>query len=72
MGAEAWISIAEDSARAERWEHLHIVAGTPDEVTRELAQFREAGAQHFQVRFMDYPSAAGLEQFATTVMPRLV
>jgi alkanesulfonate monooxygenase SsuD/methylene tetrahydromethanopterin reductase-like flavin-dependent oxidoreductase (luciferase family) len=69
---DVWVSIADDSAIAERWENLHIVAGTPDEVTRELEQFREAGAQHFQVRFMDYPSMVGLERFATQVMSRLV
>ena len=67
-----WISVEEDSARAERWDHLHIVAGDPDEVTRELEAFGTAGAEHFQIRFMDYPSTAGLERFVTKVMPRLV
>ena len=67
----AWISIEEESAHAERWEHLHIVAGTPDEVTRELERFRDAGVQHFQIRFLDYPSPAGLERFITRVLPRL-
>jgi len=67
-----WLSIEEDSARAERWDHLHIVAGNPDEVTRELAAFRDAGVEHFQIRFMDYPERAGLERFVTRVLPRLV
>jgi alkanesulfonate monooxygenase SsuD/methylene tetrahydromethanopterin reductase-like flavin-dependent oxidoreductase (luciferase family) len=67
-----WLSIAEESSRAERWEHLHIVAGTADEVTRELEAFRDAGVQHFQIRFMDYPDQAGLERFVTRVLPRLV
>jgi alkanesulfonate monooxygenase SsuD/methylene tetrahydromethanopterin reductase-like flavin-dependent oxidoreductase (luciferase family) len=68
----AWISIADESAQATRWDGLHIVAGNPDEVTRELEAFRNAGVQHFQLRFLDYPSPAALERFATTVMPRLV
>ena len=67
----AWISVEEDASRATRWEDLHIIAGTPDDVTRELEAFREAGVEHFQVRFMDYPSPAGMERFVTTVMPRL-
>lgn len=66
-----WISVEEDSARAVRWDHLHIVAGNPDEVTRELAAYRAAGIRHFQVRFMDYPSTAGFERFVTKVLPRL-
>jgi alkanesulfonate monooxygenase SsuD/methylene tetrahydromethanopterin reductase-like flavin-dependent oxidoreductase (luciferase family) len=66
-----WISIDEDVDRVIRWDDLHIVAGTPDEVTRELEAFRAAGVDHFQVRFMDYPDSAGMERFAATVMPRL-
>jgi len=67
-----WVSVEEDSARAVRVPDLHIVAGNPDEVTRELTAFREAGVEHFQVRFMDYPQLAGLQRFATAVMPRLL
>ena len=66
-----WVSVEEDSARATRWDHLYIVAGNPDEVTRELEAYRDAGVQHFQLRFMDYPSTAGLERFVTKVLPRL-
>jgi alkanesulfonate monooxygenase SsuD/methylene tetrahydromethanopterin reductase-like flavin-dependent oxidoreductase (luciferase family) len=67
-----WISIEDDSSRAEHWDNLHLVAGNPDEVTRELESFREAGVQHFQMRFVDYPSPAGLERFLQKVMPRLM
>jgi alkanesulfonate monooxygenase SsuD/methylene tetrahydromethanopterin reductase-like flavin-dependent oxidoreductase (luciferase family) len=67
-----WISVEEDSARAQRWDNLHIVAGNPDEVTRELEGYRDAGVQHFQMRFMDYPNPAGFERFLQKVMPRLV
>jgi alkanesulfonate monooxygenase SsuD/methylene tetrahydromethanopterin reductase-like flavin-dependent oxidoreductase (luciferase family) len=66
-----WVSIEDDPARLIRWDNLHLVAGSPDEVTREVEAFREAGVRHFQVRFMDYPSPAGLERFARRVMPRL-
>ena len=67
-----WISIVEGEAPLTRWHDLHIVAGTADDVTREMLAFREAGVEHFQIRFMDYPSPVGLERFATKVMPRLV
>ena len=66
-----WVSVEDDPARLTRRDDLHIVAGSPDEVTRELESFREAGVDHFQVRFMDHPSPAGLERFAARVMPRL-
>lgn len=67
-----WISVEDDPARCIRWPDLHIVAGTPDEVARELLTFRDAGVGHFQVRFMDYPDPAGLGRFAARVLPRLV
>ena len=66
-----WISVEEDSSRAVRWPDLHIVAGTPDEVARELRAFIAAGVHHFQVRFMDYPAAAGFERFVARVLPQL-
>ncbi|MDP9487526.1 MAG: LLM class flavin-dependent oxidoreductase [Actinomycetota bacterium] len=68
----AWVSVEEDPADAVRWEKLHLVAGDPDEVTRELSAFCEAGVEHFQVRFMDYPNPAGMERFVEKVMPRLM
>ena len=67
-----WISVEDDADRVVRWDDLHIVAGSPDAVTRELEAFRDAGVQHFQIRFMDYPNPAGLERFACRVLPRLV
>lgn len=67
-----WISVEDDPARVVRWPDLHIVAGTPDEVAAELATFVAAGVEHFQLRFMDYPSSAGLERFAGQVLPRLL
>ena len=67
----AWISVEEDPARLVRWPDLHIVAGTPDEVAQELRAFRDAGVQHLQIRFMDYPSTGGFERFINRVLPSL-
>jgi alkanesulfonate monooxygenase SsuD/methylene tetrahydromethanopterin reductase-like flavin-dependent oxidoreductase (luciferase family) len=66
-----WVSVEEDSDRATRWPDLHIVAGTPEEVTRELRAFQDAGVQHFQLRFMDFPETAGMERFVSRVLPHL-
>jgi alkanesulfonate monooxygenase SsuD/methylene tetrahydromethanopterin reductase-like flavin-dependent oxidoreductase (luciferase family) len=66
-----WVSVEDDSERAVRWPDLHIVAGSVDEVTRELEEFAAAGVQHIQVRFMDFPGTAGMERFVTKVLPRL-
>jgi len=67
-----WISVEDESAWATRWDNVHIVAGNPDEVTRELQAYRDAGARHFMIRFMDYPNPAGMERFVAKVLPRLV
>lgn len=66
-----WISVEDDARDAIRWPDLHIVAGDPDDVARELRAFQDAGAQHFQVRFMDFPSTGGMERFVERVLPRL-
>ena len=68
----AWISVEERADEALRWERPYVVAGDVDEVTRELLEFLDAGADHFQIRFMDYPSERGMERFVERVMPRLL
>jgi alkanesulfonate monooxygenase SsuD/methylene tetrahydromethanopterin reductase-like flavin-dependent oxidoreductase (luciferase family) len=67
-----WISIEDDSSALSPWGDLHIVGGDSDQVTRELMEFIRGGVQHFQIRFMDYPSTAGMERFVENVMPRLI
>jgi alkanesulfonate monooxygenase SsuD/methylene tetrahydromethanopterin reductase-like flavin-dependent oxidoreductase (luciferase family) len=67
-----WVSVEDEAAWAARWDGVHLVSGTPDMVTRELEAFRDAGVQHFQVRFVDYPNPAGLERFIARVLPRFV
>lgn len=66
-----WISVADDPSDVVRWPDLHIVAGSPDEVTAELVRFRRAGTDHFQIRFMDFPSTEGMERFVEGVLPQL-
>jgi alkanesulfonate monooxygenase SsuD/methylene tetrahydromethanopterin reductase-like flavin-dependent oxidoreductase (luciferase family) len=66
-----WVSVEDDPERVVRWPDLHIVAGSVDEVTRELEAFADAGVKHVQVRFMDFPGTAGMERFVSRVLPRL-
>lgn len=66
-----WISVEEDPARVVRWPDLHIVGGSPEEVTRELRAFMAAGVDHFAIRFMDYPDTAGFDRFVGQVLPHL-
>jgi alkanesulfonate monooxygenase SsuD/methylene tetrahydromethanopterin reductase-like flavin-dependent oxidoreductase (luciferase family) len=66
----AWIRFdATDAAVAPSG--LHLVAGAADDITDELVRFRRAGVDHFQLRFMDFPSPAGFERFVDRVLPRL-
>ncbi|MEA2622155.1 MAG: hypothetical protein QOH61_1065 [Chloroflexota bacterium] len=67
----AWVSVEDDSEKVVRWPDLHIVAGSVDEVTRELEAFRDAGVDHFQIRFMDFPGSDGMDRFTSRVLPRL-
>lgn len=50
---------------------FHIVAGTPDMVTRELEQFMKLGVKHFQFRIMGFPQMDGLQTLIEKVIPRL-
>jgi alkanesulfonate monooxygenase SsuD/methylene tetrahydromethanopterin reductase-like flavin-dependent oxidoreductase (luciferase family) len=66
-----WINLNNASSHGAHFGDLHLVAGGPDDVTRELRAFRAAGVEHFQVRFMDFPSSSGMECFARDVLPRV-
>jgi alkanesulfonate monooxygenase SsuD/methylene tetrahydromethanopterin reductase-like flavin-dependent oxidoreductase (luciferase family) len=67
----AWIDLAAGPGDRARWPDVHIVAGGPDAVTSELLDFRRAGVDHFQLRFMDFPATDGLECFIDRVLPNL-
>ncbi|MBX3069437.1 MAG: LLM class flavin-dependent oxidoreductase [Thermomicrobiales bacterium] len=42
---------------------IHVVAGTPDEVRDQIAEYRDAGVTYMQINFMDFPSGETLELF---------
>jgi alkanesulfonate monooxygenase SsuD/methylene tetrahydromethanopterin reductase-like flavin-dependent oxidoreductase (luciferase family) len=52
---------------------LHTViddwlVGTPDMVGRQIETYRELGIEHFMLWFVDFPSTAGMELFASEVL----
>ena len=48
----------------------YVLYGNPDVVTAELERFRDAGAEHIMLRFVDFPRTNGLELFLREVAPR--
>ncbi|MGB8646668.1 MAG: LLM class flavin-dependent oxidoreductase [Anaerolineae bacterium] len=67
----AFVSISESPERVVQREGMHVVAGSSDEVTRELEQFRALGVELLMLRFLDFPATEGLELFIQKVLPRL-
>lgn len=49
---------------------VHVVSGTPDEVTAQLAAFADAGVRHMQLNFLDFPRTDSLDLFLSDVLPR--
>jgi alkanesulfonate monooxygenase SsuD/methylene tetrahydromethanopterin reductase-like flavin-dependent oxidoreductase (luciferase family) len=45
------------------------IYGTPDQLVRAFRERAEAGVDHFQLRFADFPSTDGIELFAREVLP---
>ncbi len=64
------MQFVDDPASIDRRD-FHLVAGTPDMVTRELEQFIKLGVKHFQFRIVDFPRMDGLQTFIEKVLPRL-
>jgi alkanesulfonate monooxygenase SsuD/methylene tetrahydromethanopterin reductase-like flavin-dependent oxidoreductase (luciferase family) len=65
-----FVQFVDDPAKKED-RPFHILAGSPDDVTRELEQFIRLGVRHVQLRFLDFPRQDGLQTFIEKVLPRL-
>lgn len=65
-----FVQFIDDPSKKEQ-RSFHIVAGTPDDVTRELEEFIKLGVRHFQLRILDFPKQDGLHTFIDKVLPRL-
>jgi alkanesulfonate monooxygenase SsuD/methylene tetrahydromethanopterin reductase-like flavin-dependent oxidoreductase (luciferase family) len=70
------ITVSRDPARLVRGRSMghrgevHVVSGTPDEVTDQIAAFAAAGVRLMQLNFLDYPSTESLDLFVSEVLPR--
>jgi alkanesulfonate monooxygenase SsuD/methylene tetrahydromethanopterin reductase-like flavin-dependent oxidoreductase (luciferase family) len=49
----------------------YMLNGGPDEVLEKLARFRDLGARHVQLSFLDYPGTDGIETFLEYVLPQI-
>jgi alkanesulfonate monooxygenase SsuD/methylene tetrahydromethanopterin reductase-like flavin-dependent oxidoreductase (luciferase family) len=47
-----------------------VIWGTPDSVASQIRRFSALGIEHFILRFVDFPSHAGLELFLEEVRPQ--
>jgi alkanesulfonate monooxygenase SsuD/methylene tetrahydromethanopterin reductase-like flavin-dependent oxidoreductase (luciferase family) len=46
------------------------IVGTPDEVSAQLRRLTDLGAEHFILRFADFPATEGVELFGREVSGR--
>lgn len=69
------VAIARDPSCVERRDprrpEVYRIAGTPDEIARELNGFIAVGVKHFMLKFADFPARDMLELFMDEVVPRL-
>ncbi len=65
-----FVQFLDDPAQKEQ-RPFHLIAGTPDDITRELEQFIKLGVRHFQLRILDFPRQDGLHTMIEKVIPRL-
>ena len=49
---------------------VHVVSGTPDEVTWQLEAFSAAGVRHMPLNFLDYLRTDSFDLFVDRVLPR--
>jgi alkanesulfonate monooxygenase SsuD/methylene tetrahydromethanopterin reductase-like flavin-dependent oxidoreductase (luciferase family) len=49
---------------------VHVMSGTPDEVTAQIEAFAAVGVRHMQLNFLDFPRLESLELFLKEVLPR--
>jgi alkanesulfonate monooxygenase SsuD/methylene tetrahydromethanopterin reductase-like flavin-dependent oxidoreductase (luciferase family) len=70
------ITVAHDAARLVRRRSMshrgevHVISGTPDEVTAQIEAFVAVGVRHMQLNFLDFPRTDSLDLFLTDVLPR--
>ena len=67
----ALVSISEGASEPTQRDDLHLIQGTPEQVSAELKEFINLGVEHIMIKFLDFPSTTGLELFKEKVCPNL-
>lgn len=67
----AFLSITREATPPEPRPNLHVIGGTPDSVAAQIRKFAALGMEHFILRFVDFPSHAGVDLFLEEVLPQL-
>jgi alkanesulfonate monooxygenase SsuD/methylene tetrahydromethanopterin reductase-like flavin-dependent oxidoreductase (luciferase family) len=63
---------AQQIAEASPFYHAEsAIVGTPAEVAAQLRRLVDLGAEHFILRFADFPHTAGIELFGAEVIPKV-
>jgi alkanesulfonate monooxygenase SsuD/methylene tetrahydromethanopterin reductase-like flavin-dependent oxidoreductase (luciferase family) len=65
-----FLSISNDPSKLTRREGLHVIAGTPDDVSAEIQRFVDLGVDYFIFRFLDFPELDSADLFLKEVLPR--
>ncbi|MGI9148988.1 MAG: LLM class flavin-dependent oxidoreductase [Chloroflexota bacterium] len=72
------ITVSHDPARLVRERHMghrgdvHVISGTPDQVTTQIEAFAAVGVRHLQLNFLDFPRTDSLDLFLSDVLPRFI
>ena len=72
------LAIAETEAEARRiaeaspYHDKYPIIGTPNQVAEQLRPYIELGVEHIIIRFVDFPSPAGIELFSKAAIPQLL
>jgi alkanesulfonate monooxygenase SsuD/methylene tetrahydromethanopterin reductase-like flavin-dependent oxidoreductase (luciferase family) len=73
----ACVAVADSEAEAERiarkipfFTEDGAIYGTPEQLVEKFQERAEAGCDHFQLRFADFPSTAGVARFGREVLPK--
>ena len=49
-----------------------VMYGDPEQITVQLKEYIDLGVSHFMLRFVDFPSTAGLDAFLEHVAPAIL
>jgi len=66
---EEALNLASKSRFIQKGQEENYIIGNPDTVTEKLKEYTKLGAEHFILRFLDFPQTEGAKLFAKKVIP---